>query len=146
MKCITTPKIKEKDICKAFYTQFKALQSYNQLPKEIVLFHIANERDTNPKYTILLKKKGGGFKKNGLSLVTASLKSMGMIGGVADYCVLLPQGKVAFIEFKRNAKCKLTTSQQEFKAQCETLSIPYNIAYSADNGVELLIALVKSKA
>lgn len=97
---------KEKEICKAFYNQYQSLKLYKQFDKNVFVFHIANEQNCSKYYTMELKR-------------------MGLTGGVADYCVLYEGGKVAFIEFKRNGKCKLTKSQEYFKDICLKLGIPF---------------------
>lgn len=56
---------------------------------------------------------------------------MGMLPGVADYCVLVEGGKVAFIEFKHPDRIKqLSENQKWFKAQCRKLKIPYTVQCS----------------
>lgn len=112
----------EKQICIAFYKQFSQLQGLNYFKKLIVLFHIANEQYTSKGYTM-------------------SLKAMGLLSGVADYCVLIDGGKVAFIEFKRNAKCKLSPNQLWFKEQCEVMGIPYAVVHTIEAAMAFLQSL-----
>lgn len=112
----------EKEICKAFYAQYKELESYNQFPKKMLVFHIANEHFTKSGYIF-------------------NLLAIGLTAGVADYCILMEGGKVAFIEFKRNARLKLDKNQKRFKQQCEEFGIQHFVAYTPDDGIEFLKSL-----
>lgn len=111
--------MKEKNICKVFYSYISNIQKMNGFKSDFMLFHIPNEQNNNMLYTIELKR-------------------MGLVSGVPDYCILLPNGKVSFIEFKRNKSSKLTASQLAFKVRCETLSIPYFVCYTVDEGYNAL--------
>jgi len=112
--------IKEKDLCIAFYTRYKMLKAYNQFSKRLLVFHVANEQNTSRGYTMMLR-------------------SMGLTAGVADYCVLVEGGRVAFIEFKRSEKeKKLKPKQQWFKEQCDALGIPYSIQWDVDKALNFL--------
>jgi hypothetical protein len=91
----------------------------NQFKTKLQVFHIANERKASKQYHVKLAR-------------------MGVISGVADYCVIYEKGRVAFIEFKRNAKCKLSDSQKNFKADCEDLEIPYLLTYSVSEAIDFL--------
>jgi len=117
------PKIKEpteKQICMAFYKEYQQLQAYNYFPRKLILFHIANEQYTSKGYTM-------------------SLKAMGLVSGVADYCVLSEgTNKVAFIEFKRNAKGKLSPNQVWFKEQCEAMGITYAVHWTSQGALTFL--------
>ena len=109
----------EKQICISFYKQYKQLQALNYFPKKLIVFHIANEQYTSKGYTM-------------------SLKAMGLTSGVADYCVLCEYGKVAFIEFKRNAKSKLSPNQEWFKEQCEAMGISYAVKWTSQDALTFL--------
>lgn len=117
--------MKEKELCKNFYQRVRLMQEFNQFNDKFFIFHIANEQYNNLAYT--------------LSLVKIGLKK-----GVADYCILLEGGKVAFIEFKRNNKCKLTDSQKEFKEICEILKIPYFLCFEVETGINIIKELTNS--
>jgi hypothetical protein len=115
-------KYKEKDLCKQFYHRVRILQLHNQFPFGFFIFHVANEQNTSKAYTFQLLK-------------------MGLRPGVLDYCLLLPGGKVAFIEFKRNARCKPTDRQKEFIETCVKLGIPTIVTYDVDEAVEWIKGL-----
>jgi hypothetical protein len=97
------PQIKEKDICKSFFESYRIQKHYYGLKSFI--FHVPNEQKCNIAYTIGLKK-------------------MGLTAGIADYTILLPSGKVAFLEFKRGPNGKLSPAQESFKQICISLNIP----------------------
>jgi hypothetical protein len=112
----------EADICEAFYAQYEELSLLGEFKSDPLVFHVPNERRTSQQYG-------------------AKLKRMGVLAGVADYCIVHSEGKVAFIEFKRNAKCKLSPAQEHFKNSCEDLKVPYLLTYSADKAIDFLKSL-----
>lgn len=109
----------EKEICTKFFIKFSTLQSCGYFKKKLLMFHVANEQYNNRNYTM-------------------SLQRMGLTAGVADYCVLLEGGKVAFIEFKRNAKAKMSDNQIWFKERCEALDIPYSLHWTIEGAIEFI--------
>lgn len=114
--------LKEKEICKRFFSQVNRLIAINYFKSKFCIFHVPNQQYTTIQYTF-------------------QLKAMGLTAGVADYCVLLSGGKVAFIEFKRHVKEKLSPRQELFKHKCQELNIPYFIVSDVDNGVQILTNL-----
>lgn len=60
------------------------------------------------------------------------LKDMGVKPGVADLCVMLPEGRVAFIEMKAG-KGRQTDTQRAFQADCARLGAPYAVCRSIDD-------------
>jgi len=59
----------------------------------------------------------------------AILKGMGLVAGVADMSLLVPDGKIAFIEFK-TSEGRQSPKQIEFQTVCDKLGTPYHIARS----------------
>ena len=108
----------EKSICKEFYNQVRLRQLYNEFKKDFFIFHIANEQFNNAGYT-----------KN--------LMAMGLRPGVFDYCVI-SEGRVGFIEFKRDSKHKLSPKQVEFKEILEGLGIPHLVTWEVDQAIDWL--------
>lgn len=106
---------KESDICKHFVTRFKQEKVWNQFNKDLVLIHIPNENISSIGYRM-------------------HLSAMGLIAGVFDYMILY-YGKVAFIEFKRDNKCKLSKHQQKFKDILDPFQIRYLITSSVDEAI-----------
>jgi hypothetical protein len=114
--------LKEKDICKNFYSKVTALQGYNYFGYKFFLFHIANEQNNNYAYT-------------------RELCRMGLRAGVSDYCLLYEGGRTVFIEFKRNEKCKLTVPQEGFRDVLNDLGFKFFVCCDADDGVEIIKSL-----
>jgi hypothetical protein len=112
----------EADICQEFYAQYEELSLLGQFKSDPLVFHVPNERRTSQQYG-------------------AKLKRMGVVSGVGDYCVVYEGGRVAFIEFKRNAKCKLSIAQEHFKNSCEDLKVPYLLTYRVDEAIDFLKSL-----
>lgn len=112
----------EKEVCKQFYRRVRIMQAYNQFGFEFFIFHVGNESPSSNGYRIELGR-------------------MGVRAGVADYCIIYGEGKVAFIEFKRDNKCKLTEKQEDFKIVCERLKTPHFVAYDTDIAIEWLKGL-----
>lgn len=116
--------LKEKDICKLFVSKFEMLRCYNQFSKKVYLYHVSNEQYNNMLYTM-------------------SLKQMGLKAGVADYCLLIEGGKCAYIEFKRNAKSKVSEAQKNFSQICNDLKIPYLLTWDADEAINWIKEIIK---
>jgi hypothetical protein len=114
--------LKEKELCSLFFAAIEKLKFYNQMKRGFFLFHIPNEQNNNIAYTMVLKR-------------------MGLKAGVADYCLLLEGGKVAFLEFKRNAKSKMTEKQKEFQKVCAELCIPYFLVHDVQQAIDIVISL-----
>lgn len=108
----------ERDICVSFYSLVSYLKRSNFFKKDFIIFHIPNEQYTKITFTIMLKK-------------------MGLLKGAPDYCCVYDNG-VAFIEFKRNQKCKLTESQKAFQKQCQDLNIRYEVVYTENQAINFL--------
>ena len=102
---IESPSIKPKEsvICKSFVTRFKHEQAWGQMPRIIDLYHIPNENMTSHRFRW-------------------QLMHMGAKAGLPDYLIVYLDG-IAFIEFKRTAKGKLTCAQLKFFEIMEALGI-----------------------
>ena len=57
------------------------------------------------------------------------LKAEGVLAGVADLVVLLPQGKSLYIEMKVKGN-RQTENQKAFQGKAITLGHPYTVCYS----------------
>ena len=57
------------------------------------------------------------------------LKSEGVLAGVADLVVLLPQGKSLYIEMKVKGNCQ-TDNQKEFQKKVTSLGHTYAVCYT----------------
>ena len=57
------------------------------------------------------------------------LKSEGVLAGVADLTILLPQGKSLYIEMKVKGN-RQTSNQKEFQQKAESLGHKYYVCYS----------------
>ena len=109
----------EKQLSKAFYKRVKILQAYNQLSQDILVIHIPNEQIGGKGWTLELLR-------------------MGMVSGTPDYLILIKGGRCGFLEFKRNAKAKMSTNQKVFKSQCDILGIPHFVVWDIDQAIERL--------
>ena len=72
-----------------------------------------------------------------MSLPGAILAGMGTRPGVADFPLVLPGGRAAFLELKR-AKGRLSPAQLEFRSACLTAGAVYEVARSTDEAIEVL--------
>tara|TARA_R100001530_G_scaffold135793_2_gene113949 strand:- start:64 stop:432 length:369 start_codon:yes stop_codon:yes gene_type:complete len=115
--------MKENLICIRFINQLKDLEAINQIKAEhLMYFHIPN----------------GGSRKS--SLEGYQFKIIGVLPGVADYQFMWSDGsltKIGFIEFK-TAKGKQQPTQKAFEEKCKLLNIPYEIARSTEDGINIL--------
>ena len=67
----------------------------------------------------------------------ARMKAEGLTAGVADLCIMLPLGRVAWLEMK-TAKGRQSLPQKAFQADCMALGHPYCLARTFDQAVEFL--------
>ena len=64
----------------------------------------------------------------------ARLKAQGVRAGVADLCVMLPGGKVGFMEVK-TPKGRISDKQREFADVCRAYDIPHSYVRSIDDAI-----------
>lgn len=69
------------------------------------------------------------------------LKRMGMRAGVADLSLMLPDGRIAYIELK-TATGRQSPAQIEFAEDCAALGAPYHLVRTLDAFVEVVTALL----
>lgn len=67
-------------------------------------------------------------------------KAMGVYSGVSDMCLLLPEGKTAWIEWKTESG-KQSKHQIEWQKLCKSLGHDYYIVRSHDEFINLLLKL-----
>lgn len=67
----------------------------------------------------------------------AFLKRMMMVPGVADFALVLPGGRAAFLEIK-TAKGRQSPEQRAFEAACRENGTPYRIARSPEEAMRAL--------
>ena len=101
---------KESVICKQIVIEVSHLKSLNYFANEFALIHIANENVS-----------GLGYRRH--------LKAIGLMPGALDY-LLLYTGGCAFIEVKRDHKCKLSPMQVKFTKLLDSLGINWIVAHS----------------
>ena len=65
------------------------------------------------------------------------MKNEGLTAGVADLCILLPQGRAAWLEMKA-AGGRQSIMQKGFETRCRRLQHPYKLAYSLEEAVGFL--------
>jgi hypothetical protein len=70
------------------------------------------------------------------------MKAEGLQAGAADLCVMLPGGRVAWLELK-TAVGRQSIAQKGFEAKCRRLDHPYAVARTLD---EAIAALTQWKA
>lgn len=67
----------------------------------------------------------------------ARMKAEGLQAGVADLCIMLPGGKVAWLEMKAG-KGRQSIAQKGFEAKCQRLGHPYALARTLDEAAAAL--------
>ena len=68
----------------------------------------------------------------------AAMKREGLMPGVADLCILLAQGRVAWLEMKTH-KGRQSIEQKGFEARCRRLGHPYAVAKSFEEAAAFLL-------
>ena len=69
----------------------------------------------------------------------ARMQQEGLQAGVADLCIMLPGGRVIWVELK-TSKGRQSAAQKAFQSVCETLDHPYLMPRSLDEAIVLLRA------
>lgn len=103
----STPDLLERDL------QAKCVAWWNKSGLSGLLFHVPNEG-----------KRG--------RLEAAALGALGVMAGVADFVLLLPEGRVHLIELKRPGGTQ-STEQYRFEAAAKAMGHTYDIAQSLDD-------------
>jgi len=67
----------------------------------------------------------------------ARMSNEGLRAGVADLCIMLPAGKVAWLEMK-SAKGRQSIEQKGFGAICARIDHPYCVARTMEEAVAFL--------
>lgn len=62
------------------------------------------------------------------------MKDEGVRSGVADLCIMLPQGRVAWLEMKKPGG-RLSDTQKEFRDRCAFLNHPWAVAFSVQEAL-----------
>jgi hypothetical protein len=104
----------------AFLNWFNGIEKF----RDLIIFAIPNGGKRNIKTAIKLKKEG-------------------VLSGVSDIQILLPNGKTVFIEMKHE-KGKLSDSQIEFINRAESLGHTVIVAYSCTEASQKFIEFIKN--
>jgi hypothetical protein len=67
----------------------------------------------------------------------ARMKAEGLTAGVADLAILLPDGRIAWLELKAT-KGSQSISQKGFQARCARLGHPYEVCKSVQAAIDTL--------
>lgn len=67
----------------------------------------------------------------------AKLKRMGVRRGVADICLVLPDGRAGFLEIKTDSG-RLSPDQKAFRDDCERSGARYAVVRSVDEAEQIL--------
>ena len=80
-----------------------------------------------PQYVIYATPNGGSRNP----VEAKRLKAEGVLAGVADLTVLLPNGRIIYIEMKVKGN-RQTDNQKAFQQKAEALGYKYYVCYSFD--------------
>jgi hypothetical protein len=69
--------------------------------------------------------------------LAARMKAEGLMSGVADLCVMLPEGKAGWLELK-TATGRQSETQRTFEIVCIGLDHPYALVRSLDEAIAVL--------
>lgn len=72
------------------------------------------------------------------------MKAEGVLAGVADLCIMLENGRVAFIELKKPGG-RLSTSQKQFEASCGLLGHSYQVVDNQRAFRDAFVGLLRKK-
>jgi hypothetical protein len=69
--------------------------------------------------------------------LAAKLKAEGLRSGVADLCIMLPGGRVGWLELK-TLTGKQSLEQKGFEARCIRLGHPYEVVRTVASAIDVL--------
>jgi hypothetical protein len=72
--------------------------------------------------------------------MAARMRAEGMLAGVADVCIALPHGRVAWLEMKAS-RGRQSLMQKTFEARCRRLGHPYTVAKNFDEATRFLASV-----
>ena len=98
----------------------------------LVLDYIEQEKATPDIFAFAIANAGQRSLRMG-----ARMKREGLRAGVADLCVVMPLGRVAWLEMKSD-KGRQSLEQKGFEARCKRLGHHYAIAKTFDEAVMFL--------
>ena len=98
----------------------------------LVLDYIEREKATPDIFAFSVPNAGQRSLHMGVRM-----KREGLRAGVADIGVMLPKGRIAWLEMKSH-KGRQSIHQKAFQARCERLGHPYTVAKSEDEAVMFL--------
>ena len=67
----------------------------------------------------------------------ARMKHEGLRAGVADLCIMLPEGRSAWLELKKPGNYQ-TIEQKGFAARCARLEHPYAVVKTLEQAIDVL--------
>ena len=70
--------------------------------------------------------------------VALALKAEGVVAGVPDLCIMMDQGRTAWLELK-DKRGRLSNDQVGFSAICERLGHLWGVAYTIDEAIALFV-------
>ena len=97
-----------------------------------VLDYIERERASPDIYAFAIPNAGMRSLRTG-----ARMKREGLRAGISDICVILPLGRVAWLEMK-SLKGRQSIEQKGFEARCKRLGHAYAVAKTLDEAVMFL--------
>jgi len=104
------------------------MESEHQEQKAFVKWFRATYKD----YIIFAVPNGGSRNK----FEAKRLKEEGLVSGVCDLIILMPNAKTLFVEFKRKKGGTISKTQKEFMNKLEIMNFDYFIAYGCVDGVD----------
>lgn len=118
LNIIRDPKMREDLECVNFFDSLTSLRQAGLI--KAVFFHVPNQLSTKHNHIGFIKK----------------LARMGKTAGVSDY-IFLWENNCGCIEFKVKGNT-LSPEQIKFRKWCEENNVKFRIAYSANEGLDIL--------
>jgi hypothetical protein len=112
-------------------SEYRLKISEHQLQKQVMAY-IERERATPDIYAFAIPNAGLRSLRMG-----ARMKAEGLRAGMADIGVMLPLGRIVWLEMKSH-KGRQSIEQKGFEARCERLGHPYAVAKNFDEAVMFL--------
>lgn len=124
---------------------WKSLQKANKISD------VPLEKEEQQRLCKWLKENKIGHWANGLGVkldydarYMASLRSQGWYGGIPDMTILLPKGKVIFIELKRQKGGRVSEKQKKWIEYLNNNGYPAKVCNGCDEAIKFIESEVKN--
>ena len=107
--------------------------------QRITYFMVGNENPYSSALRSCCKQQARGL----IARLEAKAKKMGKVNGAPDLVIILPKGRVIFLELKKTKGGRQSESQKRFEQEVKELGHDYFLARGAEEAVNYITQKLK---